>query len=202
MDSSSSDDDGDGKGDDAMGAKWVNQVCYACVLVQSFRYVIMTSQCSASYTNCTLESWYFSIKGWFLVRQSRVCWHQRNCLNHQVPWDMLLSYMIFFWPKWEWNGLFLYTDSGQDHRMMYVHINLVISYCPLPESQSTFRLPSCCQDCSSPFLEESSGEDDVYPQSRLSEYWPHEVWNEWASRNHIEELQQHCTLQKSRWAIA
>lgn len=134
--------------------------------------------------------------------ESRVCWHQRNCLNHQVPWDMLLSYMIFFWPKWEWNGLFLYTDSGQDHRMMYVHINLVISYCPLPESQSTFRLPSCCQDCSSPFLEESSGEDDVHPQSRLSEYWPHEVGNEWASRNHIEELQQHCTLQKSRWAIA
>lgn len=121
--------------------------------------------------------------------------NQQSMLSHH-------PYMIFFWPKWEWNGLFLYTDSGQDHRMMYVHINLVISYCPLPESQSTFRLPSCCQDCSSPFLEESSGEDDVHPQSRLSEYWPHEVWNEWASRNHIEELQQHCTLQKSRWAIA
>ena len=57
--------------------------------------------------------------------------------------------------------LFLYTDGGPGHRTTYVHINSTISYCSLPESQS--RLPLCCQDCSSQFLEESGGEDDVHP---------------------------------------
>ena len=112
MDSSSSDDDGNGKGDDTMGAKWVNQVWYACVHIQSFRYVIMTSQCSASYTctNCTLESWYFSIKGRFLVWWSRVCWHQSNYV-----WT-IKCLETCFWAAWyssDWNGSEMFCFSTQ-----------------------------------------------------------------------------------------
>ena len=42
--------------------------------------------------------------------------------------------------------------------------------------QCTKQFPvKMIQDSSSQFLEESSGEDDVHPQPRLSEYWPYEV---------------------------
>ena len=71
------------------------------------------------------------------------------------------------------SSLFLYTGGGPDHRTTYISTQL--SLIALFLNLNLDYLHAARTGPHNSWRNRSIGEDDVYPQSRLSEYWAHEV---------------------------